>query len=174
MHDEGIGTTMRHSSHIAKPMRSRRRKSVDKFVTATLATAACVGLVGAIGIRTVDDTAAAAVENVPAADPVAGAPATTAQGLTEAQLDTYAAELKAEAAKLEAYRKQLATAAHKLKKAQAAGAAAAAAAASTPTYSVPSSNSASVSKPASKPVAKPVSKPAAKPASKPASSSKSS
>ena len=51
---------MKNSRHIAGPMRSRRRRRLDKFVGRRLATAACAGLVGAIGIRTVDDTAAAA------------------------------------------------------------------------------------------------------------------
>jgi uncharacterized coiled-coil protein SlyX len=145
----------------------RRRTTADKVISAGLATAACAGLIGVIGVRTIEQAAAAtntsdsqAVATPDVAAPVAEA--TSSAGLTQAQLDTYSAQLTAERTKLDAYRAKLVKVAKKLKSAQQQSAAAAVV--SVPTASRPST--------VSKPVAKAAPAPAAKP--KPASNTKSS
>jgi hypothetical protein len=104
----------------ASPARKARRNSpADKIWSAGLATATCIGLVGVIGVRTVEanvDNAAASTATdialVSAQEP------TTSTGLTQADLDAYAVALSDEAAKLAAYRAALVDAGNAL---QAAG-----------------------------------------------------
>ena len=172
----------------------RRSSAPEKILAAGLATATCVGLVGVIGARTVAADSASGGESSssttpqPAPDTALLEP-TTSTGLTEADLDAYAAQLAAEREKLDAYRAKLVTAGKKLQR-QAARLAASSASggsvASTSTPARPASKPAAASsaasvaapskpkpKPAAKPVAKPAPKPAAAPASKPQGNSQS-
>lgn len=164
----------------------RRSSAPEKILAAGLATATCVGLVGVIGARTVAADSASGGESSSATTPqpapdTALVEPTTSTGLTEADLDAYAAQLAAEREKLDAYRATLVKAGKKLQR-QAAGLTAAASGGSAAsTSSTPArpaskpaaaSSSASVaapSKPKPKPVAKPAAKPAPKPAAAPAS-----
>ena len=151
----------------------RRSSAPERILSAGLATATCVGIVGLVGARTIEANTASAesqqasadavVQPVAVIEPVALEP-TTASGLTEADLDTYAAQLAAEKDRLDAYRAKLVKTAKKLQRlaAQRNQQAAAPAAASSS-----SSAASQSSKPASKPAAKPAKKPAAKPASQP-------
>jgi hypothetical protein len=155
---------MNASRHMAAPLRARKHWSTDRIISAGLAVTACAGIVGVIGVRSMEDSAAASQGTT-----VDAAASTTAAvssaGLTETQLDQYAAQLQAEAARLDAYRAQLADVAQSVKSA------------SQPTAkNAPRPAAAPAAKPASKPVSKPVSKPAPKPAPapKPQSNTKSS
>jgi hypothetical protein len=103
----------------------RRSSAPEKILAAGLATATCVGLVGVIGARTVAADSASGGESSstttpqPAPDTALVEP-TTSTGLTEADLDAYAAQLAAEREKLDAYRATLVKAGKKLQR-QAAG-----------------------------------------------------
>lgn len=102
-------TTMTNPK-IRRPSRSGH-STTDKVVSASLAVAACAGLVGVIAVRTTQEAQAAdaqATTEITDATPVA---ATTSSGLTQAQLDEYAAQLETERLKLIDYRDQLALAA---------------------------------------------------------------
>ena len=91
---------------------SRRTNSTaSKIVSAGLATATCVGLVGVIGVRTAQDSAAADSSSATEAQASAVAAPTSTDGYTQAELDAYAAQLAAEAQRLTDYRAQLAEAA---------------------------------------------------------------
>ena len=91
---------------------SRRTNSTaSKIVSAGLATATCVGLVGVIGVRTAQDSAAADSSSATEAQASAVAAPTSTDGYTQAELDAYAAQLAAEAQRLTDYRAQLADAA---------------------------------------------------------------
>lgn len=127
------------------PMRPRSRSNRDRILSAGLATTACVGLVGVIGVRTIEQSAA--TETASQASP------TTTSGLSQADLNAYADQLKQQSLELDAYRASLVTLSNRL---HAAGKQA--------------------PKPAPKPVTKPAPMPVAKPApaSKPASNTKSS
>ena len=110
-----------HRRHNRAPL--RRSTTPQKILTSALAAATCVGIVGIIGIRTIDGNAAASAETsavavsaptaAPAAAPAA-AVTTSAGGLTREQLDTYAASLAAEKVRLDAYRAKLIKTAHRL------------------------------------------------------------
>ena len=90
---------------------SRRTNSTaSKIVSAGLATATCVGLVGVIGVRTAQDSAAADSSSATEAQASAVAAPTSTDGYTQAELDAYAAQLAAEAQRLTDYRAQLAEA----------------------------------------------------------------
>ena len=106
---------------IRRPSR-RTNSTASKIVSAGLATATCIGLVGVIGVRTAQESAAAAADaatqTVDNSD-VTLASATTTDGLSQAELDAYAAQLDAEAQRLADYRTQLVDAALQLQ--QAAG-----------------------------------------------------
>ena len=156
----------------------RRTGTPEKILTAGLATATCVGLVGMLGVRMVEASAAAtdpvdlAVASQPqsAARPVTEA--TSSGGLTEAQLDAYAAALAQEKERLDAYRAKLVKTATKLRKqarAQAGAPARQWAPASGARPAAPA-GSAATAQPAPRPVAKPKPAPApqAAPAPKPA------
>jgi hypothetical protein len=103
-------------THTSTGRRTSRRtnSTASKIVSAGLATATCVGLVGVIGIRTAQDSAAADSGSASEATaPIAAAPTTT-DGYTQADLDAYAAQLDAEAQRLADYRAQLIDAASTL------------------------------------------------------------
>jgi hypothetical protein len=167
---------MNRSRHLASPMRTtRNRSTADRVISAGLATAACAGLIGVIGIRSMEQSAAAPSDTTATVD--ASAPVVSSAGLTEAQLDSYAAQLQQESTKLDAYRAKLVKAAKQLT--ASATTAAAPSAASAPAKATKPTATAKakprpVVKPAPKPVAKPAPKPAPKPAAKPQSSTKSS
>ena len=98
---------MRTQTNARRHASRRTNSTASKIVSAGLATATCVGLVGVIGIRTAQDSAAAdSGSATEVAAPVAAAP-TTADGYTQADLDSYAAQLDAEAQRLADYRAQL-------------------------------------------------------------------
>jgi hypothetical protein len=143
---------MTASRHLAAPLRTRRHWTTDRIVSAGLAVTACAGIVGVIGVRSIEDSAAA--QQVPAIDAASSGQAVSSAGLTEDQLDEYAAQLQAEATRLDAYRV-------KLRKA-------AAAVASAPQPTVKKSPKPAAQRPVAKPAPKPVAKPAPKPVAKPA------
>ena len=150
---------MTNSRHTTAPMRSRRsRSTADKIISAGLATATCVGIVGVIGIRSIEASAAADSTSASLDTSTAPAPVVSSAGLTEAQLDTYAAQLAAESAKLDAYRNKLTKIARTIQTG------------STSKATTTSAVQTSVNKPAPavKAAPKPVAKPAPKPVAKPA------
>lgn len=156
---------MTTNRHHAAPMRARRgRSTADRVLSAGLATAACVGVVGVLGVRGFEDSSAAQQDVATQAG--AATLAVSSAGLTEAQLDTYAAQLAAEGAKLDAYRAQLTKVAKDLKKGAATqGASTTSGATATTTTRKPRPAAVPAPKPAPKPVAKPAPKPAAQPQS---------
>jgi len=83
----------------------RRASTSDKIWSVGLAGAACIGLVGVIGVKAAEvqakKTADAAVST--SVEPV------TSAGLTQSQLDSYAAQVVADRANLDQYRQQLLT-----------------------------------------------------------------
>jgi hypothetical protein len=107
--------TTSHHRHSHAPL--RRSSTPAKILTTGLAAATCVGIIGVIGMRTIDSNAAASAETAPAAQP----PATPSEevastgGLTREQLDAYAASLVAEKQRLDAYRAKLIRTAHRLR-----------------------------------------------------------
>ena len=145
------------------PLRRSRTRRSDRYVSAGLATVACVGLVAAIGSRTLADNAAAADLGAQAgsASLAVDTVPTSSTGLTQDQLDAYAAQLQNEAAQLDAYRAQLVSVATSLKTAakETTVAKKAKAAKAPKVVAQP--------KPVAKPAPKPVAKPAPKPAPKP-------
>ena len=151
----------------AKRQPSRRTNSTaSKIVSAGLATATCVGLVGVIGVRTAQDSAAADSSSATEAQAGSVAVPTSTDGYTQAELDAYAAQLAAEAQRLTDYRAQLVDAALTLQ-----------ASAGGPTRVTVRKPSSVPSKPrsSSSPATKPrVNKPAAQPAPQPQSNTKSS
>lgn len=106
------------SRHQRAPL--RRSSTPERILTAGLATATCVGVVGLLGVRTIEANAASS--EAPAAVDLAVSPsdgssaslATSSTGLTEAQLDAYAADLAREKERLDAYRAKLVKTAKKL------------------------------------------------------------
>jgi hypothetical protein len=167
LHDEE--TDMTTSRHHAAPLRSRRRSNADRIVAAGLATATCVGIVGVLGARTIQDsnTAAAAALSTKAGNATL---AVSSTGLTQAQLDAYAAQLQQQGQQLDAYRAKLAKTAARLTTAAAASTttAASASASTSGTSTVKHTPKVHVPKPAAKPAPKPVAKPAPAPAPRPA------
>jgi cell division septation protein DedD len=91
-------------------MRTRRRWTTDRIISAGLAVTACAGIVGVIGVRSIEDSAAAQ-QTSPAEAAASATEVLSSAGLTEAQLDEYAAQLQAQAARLDAYRVKLTKAA---------------------------------------------------------------
>ena len=162
----------------------RRSSTPERILSAGLATATCVGVVGLLGARTIEANASSSseasseqVEATPVVDPAVASTAAvplTSGGLTQEQLDAYAAELAKEKDRLDAYRAKLVKTAKKLKR-QIASQNAAAAVPAQQSYSGSSSGSSgsssgsnsgsnSGSKPAAKPQAQAQPAPAAKPA----------
>lgn len=83
---------------------SRRLDTVpQRMLSMGLATATAVGLVGVLAVRSADDAAADTDETTESA-PVE---VTTTDGLTQADLDNYAAQLETERQRLEDYRNEL-------------------------------------------------------------------
>lgn len=163
---------MRTNTSTGRRTSRRTNSTASKIVSAGLATATCVGLVGVIGIRTAQDSAAAdSASASEAAAPIAAAPTTT-DGYTQADLDAYAAQLDAEAQRLADYRAQLIDAATALQ--QSAGGASSFAV--TDPAAVPSQAQASSAASAKPRVTKPAAQAAPKPqpAPQPQSNTKSS
>ena len=102
-------TTMTNPK-IRRPSRSGH-STTDKVVSASLAVAACAGLVGVIAVRTSQEAQASDAQATTEVTDATLVAATTSSGLTQAQLDEYAAQLEAERLKLIDYRDQLALAA---------------------------------------------------------------
>ena len=155
----------------------RRSSTPDRILSAGLATAACIGVVGLLGVRTIEANAASAETGTTVdlaaspADATITTEPTTSTGLTEAQLDAYAADLAKEKERLDAYRAKLVKTATKLQR-QADRQAAAAGVSATGTVTPAPANTVGAPKPAAKPQAvakpKPVAKPAPQPAAAPA------
>jgi hypothetical protein len=141
----------------------RRNTGRDRIISAGLAGATCLGVVGVVGVRTIEANAAQAktIDLQVASTPL-DTPATSTSGLTQEQLDAYAAQLAAEKAQLDAYRTKLTRAAKQLQAAansQSGGSRAVAA------VSTPRAVTAVPAKP--QPVAKPKAAPAPKAATAP-------
>lgn len=91
-----------------EPRRKQTKsRAGERMLAVGLASTACIGLVGVIGVRAAqsDETDAAPVDS---AQPV------SSQGLTQADLDAYAAQLADQAAQLKDYRQQLKSVARQL------------------------------------------------------------
>jgi hypothetical protein len=157
---------MRTKTNASRRPSRRTNSTASKIVSAGLATATCVGLVGVIGIRTAQDSAAADSSSATQSQEGAVAVPTSTDGYTQADLDAYAAQLAAEAQRLTDYRAQLVDAAQTL---QASAGGSAGVTVSDPASVPAKPKSPSVKKP--KPA---VSKPAAQAAPKPQSNTKSS
>ena len=147
------------SSRVHRRSPLRRTSGPERILTAGLATATCVGLVGLIGVRTIEanpvaaetpatpEPQAASATLTPVAAP-ATAPATSSAGLTEAQLDAYAAQLATERQRLDDYRAKLTRTAKALKRQIVrlnAGAVSAGAPSTSPSWSGSSAPAASTS-----------------------------
>ena len=83
----------------------KRGGTADKAWSLGLAGATCLGLVGLVGARSITD--AAASDTAPVAD-------VSSTGLSQAELDAYAASLNAQQVQLDAYRAQLVDVAQQL------------------------------------------------------------
>ena len=105
---------MRTKTNASRRTSRRTNSTASKIVSAGLATATCVGLVGVVGIRTAQDSAAAELSSATESQASAVALPTSTDGHTQADLDAYAAQLEAEAQRLADYRAQLVDAALKL------------------------------------------------------------
>ena len=164
----------------------RRSSTPERILSAGLATAACIGVVGLLGVRTIEANAAsttspsaadqvtAPIDLAASTDSGLSTPATTSTGLTEEQLDAYAADLAREKERLDAYRAKLVKTAKKLQRQadalrQSTGASSApASAARTTTPAAPTAPKAKPAPAKPAPATKPAPKPAPKPAAKPA------
>lgn len=142
------------SKAIRRPSR-RLDTAPQRILSAGLATATAVGLIGVIGVRTAQDSAAADNANLTAATLDASSTATVSTaGYTKADLDAYAAQLDAERQRLEDYRAKLVNVANALQQGGAVRSAttkATAAPAKVPTakkQSAPAAQSAPKAKPA--------------------------
>ena len=102
---------MRTKTNASRRTSRRTNSTASKIVSAGLATATCVGLVGVVGIRTAQDSAAAELSSATESQASAVALPTSTDGHTQADLDAYAAQLEAEAQRLADYRAQLVDAA---------------------------------------------------------------
>jgi hypothetical protein len=100
----------------ARNRKGRSGTAAERIVTAGLATATCIGVVGLLGTRMVAAQESAPQPAAPESVPVLlAAPAsnetTTSSGMTRSDLDAYAALLAAEKARLDSYRAELVAAA---------------------------------------------------------------
>ncbi|CAB5041408.1 MAG: hypothetical protein F2923_06730 [Actinobacteria bacterium] len=93
---------------------TRTTSASQKILALGLASATCVGLVGMIAVRSAQDASAQEATSQDGSTQVDLAAVTTSNGVTQTQLDQYAAQLATERARLEAYRQQLVTAANQL------------------------------------------------------------
>ena len=153
----------------AKPR--ARQGGADKVWAVGLAGATCLGLVGAVGVRTAQEAAAEPVQSEEQMALSTGAApqaiAVASSGLTEGQLDQYAQALENERLRLEAYHAELLDAAARLQEAADAQAAVQGAS-SAGTSTVSGGSGAQSQQPSTEPSrAKEAAKPASKPASKP-------
>ncbi len=80
-----------------KPSKSR---TGERILAVGLASTACIGLVGVVGVRAAQ-SGESETESADVTQQV------SSQGLTQADLDAYAAQLAEQAAQLKAYRKEL-------------------------------------------------------------------
>jgi hypothetical protein len=110
---------MRTMTEHAKSRKGRSSTAAERIVTAGLATATCIGVVGLLGTRMVSaqevSAEPVAQESTPVllADP-ASTVATSSSGMTRSDLDAYAALLAAEKDRLDAYRAELKAAARQI------------------------------------------------------------
>jgi len=88
-----MGTLM--TTH-AKPRRDKRHSTRERVIASGLATATCVGLVGLIGFRTLDQSAQAATDN-----------GNNGSGVTTDQLIQYQVTLDQRSVQLQQYQQQL-------------------------------------------------------------------
>lgn len=145
---------MTQSRHHAAPMRATRSNStVSRILSAGLATAAGIGFVGVLAARQLEGSAAAQTDQV--AQTADTTPAVSSTGLTQEQLDAYAAQLQSESVRLDAYRASLAAVAASLTSTAA------------PQGSTPSAANTKTPQPAAKAAPRPAPKPVAKPAPQP-------
>jgi hypothetical protein len=111
---------MRTMTDHARTRKGRSSTAAERIVTAGLATATCIGVVGLLGTRMVsaqEATAEPAPESTPVllaapASTSSSTVATSSSGMTRSDLDAYAALLAAEKARLDSYRAELVAAAH--------------------------------------------------------------
>lgn len=114
-------------SHGRAPL--RRSSTPQRILSAGLATATCMGVVGLLGARTIEANTASAEQ--PDVAPPAEAPVvpvassaqgvvTSSAGMKQADLDAYAAQLASEKERLDAYRAKLVKTAKKLNRQAAA------------------------------------------------------
>ena len=98
------GQEMTDESRQRTERRPRRgRSTTDRVVSSSLAVASCAGIVGLLGLRTAQDANSTQV----APDPASTVAPLSSAGLSQQQLDVYAAALEAERQQLVAYRDQL-------------------------------------------------------------------
>ena len=110
-----MGTMTDH----ARKRKPRSGTATERIVTAGLATATCIGVVGLLGTRMVAAQEVTAEPAAPESTPVllaaptstAASAVTSSSGLTQADLDAYANLLIAEKGRLDAYRADLLAAA---------------------------------------------------------------
>jgi hypothetical protein len=101
------GASIRRPNH-------RHNSTTAKIVSASLATATCIGVVGVLGVRAAEEASAsdlAASSQNDNAQTTAPTVATSSSGMTQADLDAYAAQLEQERQKLVGYRAKLVEAA---------------------------------------------------------------
>ena len=108
---------MRTMTDHARTRKGRSSTAAERIVTAGLATATCIGVVGLLGTRMVSAQEATAEPVATESTPVllaapASTVATSSSGMTRSDLDAYAALLAAEKARLDSYRAELVAAAH--------------------------------------------------------------
>lgn len=112
-------TNPKNSTPATSPHRKSRRNSrADKIWSTGLAATTCIGIVGVIGVRSVEANAADAAASQSVTTDIALVSSnvpTTSTGLTQADLEAYAAALAAESAKLDSYRAALVDAANALR-----------------------------------------------------------
>jgi len=104
----------RTTARPARPAAKRGSSTPQRILSAGLAGATCVGIVGLLGVRMVQAQEADAAATGTAAVDTTAQPATTSTGLTQADLDAYAAALSDQRARLDAYRADLVSAAEQL------------------------------------------------------------
>ena len=97
-------TTVTTTNPARKPAKSR---TGQRMLAAGLASTACMGLVGVIGVR-------AAQSSSPATEPASDQEPVSSSGYTQADLDAYAAQLADQSAQLADYRRQLKQVANQL------------------------------------------------------------
>ena len=145
--------------------RARRNNSTgSKIVSTGLAVATCIGVVGVIGVRSAQESAAVEPRSSTQAADAGSAQAVavvSSSGLTQADLDAYAAALEQERVKLKKYGAKLVAAAVSLQQATAG-------------TSAPANRAVVTTAPTQPQVNQPVSRPAPQKATQPQSNTRSS